>query len=1184
MSGAIASSTRLSSFIREQELRGLRFCFDTECMPPDGLSVGYGKGSLADIFVGLTCPVLHLGYVARHVQRWINLGTHLGEVVHSVSLAPGESRNIAIVDWRRRSRTSRAEETSVREQIVSHQLHNRALEEVARAVAEEHQFGKTSSEASTAATSASFVAAGAVVGGVAGAVVGGIGGGVTGLAIDTLLLGADVGAGTVAGTLVGGAAGGVAGAAVGSAAGGMVYSGAHSLGLIESSSAGDRDVVGGVHQNIAQSVSQKSSAIRSLWSAIVVEDAQAEQVAATTSNITNYNHMHALNLEYYEVLQHYLMTIALDRAEPVLYLPFTGFNFTGLNYVVDYWDAIRPHLSPSLRERGDMFLVEMQVPDNPPTPEPVPPLPTPPYPVDDITVDNLILEVLFTTADTAAHPVQMLVDALTGLRVSLKLGGVLTEAVNILAVESPLTGWTARKVEFLGETLKAVDITGVAVEIGRLLDFNTKIRIKVKTGNLRRGSQVEDLAGTSIAMNAVIPAANSDQVKLFAWTLVTVPAAEQVNCALPQFHGHHDCVVARNQAAMAAYEDLVLNEQRFLADLEKTIQRRRHFFTRVILSAIEPERIIQLLELLCFEAGSGGDALRIPLHVIAHTIPIGMTNSSFLLRLKPWKGVPASFPGGPQQLAQLEASLQKAPDMLALLSYSHELGKWFDEVQKNGAYGVSEHVYLPTGGLFAEAILGRSNAAEVLDITRFFNWQDSPIPNPAPTLQPVSAESQYQTPPQTAVTVPPNSINLVNPVNFPDPTGLKEVLTAVRTGDMFRDMSKAEQLTTILGGLATLAGKMGEVSAKMTGEAAQQAMQSATEIGKAVSQMTGDLAQQAFKQMGSAPQSLTEKGATVNKLTDQLGAGPDLDNKVQETLGLPPDSPDTPSPAPSSPAPAGAGSPPPSAPAVPAPGVTPAIQKPGESTAQQTAAEKVKKLIQPTPDSPPQVPAQADLVAVGMEWFGNAVLPGLQAAASDDALLAPALTEWLDWQANQQALGVDTTAEIAGAVDQAQIWAVGGLRNAVQSAADRAVAGNDWRYLLDALAWSAEAQMLALASSQNRLGQQDVLEDFPLRVQVLEAQFPDVLGADQSATLAARAGLVIQDNPPILSQPLAWTVTATGGSISGPASGATNSQGGFAAAITRAGSAALALGAEAAFLLDGLELYSTQWSKEVGLP
>jgi hypothetical protein len=179
---------------------------------------------------------------------------------------------------------------------------------------------------------------------------------------------------------------------------------------------------------------------------------------------------------------------------------------------------------------------------------------------------------------------------------------------------------------------------------------------------------------------------------------------------------------------------------------------------------------------------------------------------------------------------------------------------------------------------------------------------------------------------------------------------------------------------------------------------------------------------------------------------------------------------------------------------------------------------------------------------------------------------------------------VDATPAIAGAVDQAQIWAVGGLRNGVQSAADRAVASNDWRYLLDALAWSAEAQMLGLASDLNRLGQQQVLEDFPLRVHILEAQFPDVLGADQSATLSVKAGLAIQDNPPIFSQTLVWTITATGGNLSGPASGVTNSQGGFAAAIARSGSAALAVGASAAFLLDTVELYSTQWSKEVGLP
>ena len=37
-------------------------------------------------------------------------------------------------------------------------------------------------------------------------------------------------------------------------------------------------------------------------------------------------------------------------------------------------------------------------------------------------------------------------------------------------------------------------------------------------------------------------------------------------------------------------------------------------------------------------------------------------------------------------------------------------------------------VPIPTDGVFAEAVLGRSNSAEKLDITRFWNWQDSPAP------------------------------------------------------------------------------------------------------------------------------------------------------------------------------------------------------------------------------------------------------------------------------------------------------------------------------------------------------------------------------------------------------------------------------------------------------------------------
>ena len=47
-------------------------------------------------------------------------------------------------------------------------------------------------------------------------------------------------------------------------------------------------------------------------------------------------------------------------------------------------------------------------------------------------------------------------------------------------------------------------------------------------------------------------------------------------------------------------------------------------------------------------------------------------------------------------------------------------------------------VPIATAGVFAEAVLGRSNSAEKLDITRFWNWQDSPTPLTPPEIAPVA--------------------------------------------------------------------------------------------------------------------------------------------------------------------------------------------------------------------------------------------------------------------------------------------------------------------------------------------------------------------------------------------------------------------------------------------------------------
>jgi hypothetical protein len=52
------------------------------------------------------------------------------------------------------------------------------------------------------------------------------------------------------------------------------------------------------------------------------------------------------------------------------------------------------------------------------------------------------------------------------------------------------------------------------------------------------------------------------------------------------------------------------------------------------------------------------------------------------------------------------------------------------------------HVSLATDGVFAEAVLGRSNAAEKLDITRFWDWQASPIPILPSEIAPVDTGSR----------------------------------------------------------------------------------------------------------------------------------------------------------------------------------------------------------------------------------------------------------------------------------------------------------------------------------------------------------------------------------------------------------------------------------------------------------
>jgi hypothetical protein len=109
-------------------------------------------------------------------------------------------------------------------------------------------------------------------------------------------------------------------------------------------------------------------------------------------------------------------------------------------------------------------------------------------------------------------------------------------------------------------------------------------------------------------------------------------------------------------------------------------------------------------------------------------------------------------------------------------------------------------VTLPTRGLFAEAQLGHCNASELRDVTRNTDWTEMTTEEP-PTISGIEPGPQGQLPNLTPSALPANVIQITQPQEAPDPTGLADALKLLGTANAFRDQSGLAQASAILGKL-----------------------------------------------------------------------------------------------------------------------------------------------------------------------------------------------------------------------------------------------------------------------------------------------------------------------------------------------------------------------------------------------
>ena len=668
-------------------------------------------------------------------QSWFMQGVTLGHLLHSVALAPGESTRIAVVDWSRKSRAGQTEELAETEDLLNDTSHNRSISEVTQAVATEAQSGfshtQTESYTQQAGISAGLGLAGVVEG--------------------------------IAGTLGYG----------GSASEGGTSSSADSY----ASTSGQRDVAASMLQQIGDRTHQHAHAARSRRASVVREVSQTEHEEISTRVVTNYNHMHALTVQYYEVLQLYRTETSVVRADRVVFIPFRLVDFNKDDLLMRFRKAlIGAALNSTIADALMNYDTLELAPDTG---------------VRFPHLGGAIKDVLRSPG---------LIKAAIGVRTGIMTGPPVARATPLAA--NPANGGavvadpaSSRAVTAAPASAVGVSSNAVQRQIARGLWSNQVVSLTSVLGGgiVRRNSPSLFVPSDVRLMDAEVHSASGQALT-------------------PIFYrrdGTHLTDLPGSPVALSDTTRVAIRGSNADTDVDAsvvmTLIRNGVIFPLELPAITIPKgaletRVVQI-------KAAGGDV-----NLKQHLMDNRLYYSQAVFRTLDSAALAGLLSGLSMNLNGQTVSVAQAVDPIPLRVVGNYLAfkissdpvadkEWKSFLDRRGiaiAQARVEFVPLSSGGVFAEAVLGRFNSAEKLDITRFWNWQDSPIPIQPSDIAPIQAASRAQwdaavAPGQLSAPI----VNITSPTALPDPTGMAGVLAATQNGNMFRDMSGLNEVVKL---------------------------------------------------------------------------------------------------------------------------------------------------------------------------------------------------------------------------------------------------------------------------------------------------------------------------------------------------------------------------------------------------
>lgn len=772
-----------------------------------------------DITVSQACTIAH-GHILRFKQEWVADGYSMGNLLYSLPLAPGQKKQLAVVDWERRESAGRTEEVEAREALQAALERDRDISEIVSGTVNESTRGGSHSSG--------------------GSIAGGLG---------------------VAGVF--GAVGGVLGIGGG-------FSSADSSAWQTSS----RNTAANALNQLRDRTIQSASAVRSQRTSVVQTVRQGERVTATTETVANYNHCHAITVQYFEVLRHVLVRQRLVDVQECLFVPLLMSWFTADK--ARRWSHTLGNAVPG-RLRGGFAALD-RIAHNYVGSD----LPTGRY--ADETLESVDGELRLRFQLTRPRDKDEQFDANTWAPL-LKLFGFDPQDFydNYLKDQQ----FKDRVfLEHLGSRI-ASSVVG-ALQVTALRADGSGVNLGIDPTLITRFANDQSLYVTLRMSSNLPPVARAEIKAILISARLARPGNPLMVEALPAGSrvivesgtvryrtAHHSDALFRDafvQNDLTGYDDVrieaPLNRQELRNPREEDKELARNLLQHLnehiepyhhrLWAAMSPDRRYMLLD--GFEApNSGGRSVA---SVVDNEL-IGIVGNCLVLAVARGFHLDPTF----------KQDVENPIDLL-------------DHYQPNTPIEPSR-VAVPTRGVYAEAVMGACNSCEVKDETRFWRWEESPLPDSPPPILPVSTDTRRSEPPDlTAKDLPAPIVAMQSAPAAPDPTGLGAILQLLGQAGIFKDITGLEgtqrnaaaalesafQTATTMGTKAADLALQGKMAKDI--DRAMRTIQTARSQGLISDEQASNLSETAIRGMVGAGATNPPAATTteeVSRLTERAG-------------------------------------------------------------------------------------------------------------------------------------------------------------------------------------------------------------------------------------------------------------------------------------------------------------------------